>query len=129
MKVFVAGASGVIGRPLVRQLVAAGHEVTAMTSSKTNAEALSGAGVTPAVCDALDGDAVDEAVIAATPTVVINELTRLPRDYNPRMLDYGPTNRVRRVGGRNLLDAARAGVERVAQLLRSITRGAEGAGG
>lgn len=108
MKVFVAGASGVIGRPLVRQLVAAGHEVTAMTSSKTSAEGLSRAGARPAVCDALDGEAVGAAVIAATPTAVINELTRLPRDYNPRTLDYGPTNRVRRVGGRNLLDAARA---------------------
>jgi nucleoside-diphosphate-sugar epimerase len=108
MRVFVAGASGVIGGPLVGQLVEAGHEVTAMTSSDANAERLSAAGAVPAVCDALDPDAVNAAVTAARPEVVVNELTRLPRDYNPRTLDYGPTNRVRREGGRNLIAAARS---------------------
>jgi nucleoside-diphosphate-sugar epimerase len=113
MRVLVAGASGVIGRPLVRQLVAAGHEVTGTSSTPARTEAIEAAGAQAAVCDALDADAVKETVAAARPEVVVNELTRLPRDYNPRTLDYGPTNRVRREGGRYLLAAAEAaGVRR-----------------
>jgi nucleoside-diphosphate-sugar epimerase len=108
MRVFVAGASGVVGRPLVGQLVAAGHEVTGMTSSSAGADRIAAAGAAPAVCDALDAAAVERAVAAAAPEVVVNELTRLPRDYNPRKLDYEPTNRVRREGGGNLIAAAQA---------------------
>ncbi len=111
MKVFVAGASGVIGRPLVRRLVAAGHHVVGMASGESGAGAIQEAGGSAVVCDALDGDAVRQAVAAADPEVVVNELTRLPRDYDTRKLDesfYGPTNRIRTVGGGNLLAAARA---------------------
>ena len=61
MKVFVAGASGVIGRPLVRQLVAAGHEVTGATSKAENAASIEAAGATAALCDALDAKAVGTA--------------------------------------------------------------------
>jgi nucleoside-diphosphate-sugar epimerase len=113
MKVFVAGASGVIGRPLVRQLVAARHEVTGMTSKAENAAAVEAAGATAVVCDALDAEAVEVAVRDAGPEVVISQLTRLPHEYNPRKIDYGPTNRARAVGGHNLIEAARAaGVSR-----------------
>jgi nucleoside-diphosphate-sugar epimerase len=107
VRVLVAGATGVIGRPLVRQLVAAGHEVTGTTSSAEGAASIEANGAAASVCDAFDKGAVRAAVAAAQPDVVINELTRLPRDYNPRTLDYAPTNRVRREGGANLLAAAR----------------------
>jgi nucleoside-diphosphate-sugar epimerase len=109
MKVFVAGASGVIGRALVRQLVAAGHEVTGMTSREGGKAAIQEAGGGAVVCDALDADAVSKTVAVARPEVVVNELTKLPRDYDTRKLDerfYGPTNRIRTEGGGNLLRAA-----------------------
>jgi nucleoside-diphosphate-sugar epimerase len=111
MRVFVAGASGAIGRPLVRQLVAAGHQVTGTTRSEVRIEGIRDAGANPVVCDVFDVDALARAVEAARPEVVVNELTSLPRDYNPRQLDerfYGPTNRVRTEGGGNLLSAARS---------------------
>jgi 2-alkyl-3-oxoalkanoate reductase len=109
MKVFVAGASGVIGRPLVRQLVAAGHDVVGMTSGEAGAGRISDAGAQAVVCDALDADTVREAVDSARPDAVVNELTKLPRDYDTRKIDeefYAPTNRIRTVGGGNLLTAA-----------------------
>jgi 2-alkyl-3-oxoalkanoate reductase len=113
VKVFLAGASGVIGRPLVRQLVVAGHEVAGTTSKPENAARLEAAGAKPIVCDALDAEAVQAAVRDSAPEVVINQLTRLPREYNPRKIDYGPTNRARAEGGHNLIEAARAaGVRR-----------------
>jgi nucleoside-diphosphate-sugar epimerase len=113
MKVLVAGASGVIGRPLVHQLIAAGHEVTGTTSKPENTAPIEAAGATAMVCDALDATAVEAAVRDAGPEVVISQLTRLPREYNPRKIDYGPTNRARAEGGHNLIEAARsAGVRR-----------------
>ena len=113
MKVFLAGASGTIGRPLVRQLVAAGHAVTGMTSRERNAAAIEAAGARPVVCDALDADSVKATVVQDAPEVVISQLTRLPKDYDPRSIDYGPTNRARYEGGHNLIAAAReAGARR-----------------
>ncbi len=108
MKVFVAGATGVIGRPLVRQLVEAGHEVVGTTSREAGRATIEASGGEAVVCDALDAGAVTEAVARAEPEVVISQLTRLPREYNPRTIDYGPTNRAREEGGRNLIAAARA---------------------
>jgi 2-alkyl-3-oxoalkanoate reductase len=109
MKVFVAGASGAIGRPLLPRLVAAGHEVTGTTRSERSAEAIQAAGATPALVDALDSAALREAVERAAPEVVVHELTALPERFNPRKRDlYDATNRIRREGTRNLLDAARA---------------------
>jgi nucleoside-diphosphate-sugar epimerase len=108
MRVFVAGASGVIGVPLVRDLVAAGHEVTGTTSKAENAARIEVAGAAAVVCDALDPQAVHAAVRDAAPEVVISQLTRLPREYNPRKIDYEPTNRARAEGGHNMIEAARA---------------------
>lgn len=108
MRVFVAGASGAIGRPLVRRLVAAGHEVTGMTSTPQNATKIESDGSMAVVCDALDARATKEAMAASSPEVVISQLTRLPKDYDPGKIDYEPTNRARAGGGRNLIEAARA---------------------
>ena len=108
MRVFVAGASGVIGRALVPQLVAAGHEVTGTIRSPERADALEAAGAKAAVCDCLDAAGVREAVASASAEVLVNQLTALPRRFDPRKIDYGPTNRLRRDGTRNLVDAALA---------------------
>ena len=109
MKVFVAGASGAIGRPLVRQLLAAGHEVTGTTRREERAAEIRAAGAKAAVVDALDGHALAEAVNQASPEVVVNQLTSLPERYDPRKASfYEATNRVRSEGGHNLLEAARA---------------------
>jgi nucleoside-diphosphate-sugar epimerase len=107
VRVFVAGASGAIGRSLVPKLVEAGHEVTGTTRSEQNAEAIRAAGAEAAVCDALDAAAVEDAVTSAAPEAIVNQLTSLPRDYDLRTIDYGPTNRLRVEGGRNLISAGR----------------------
>jgi len=114
MKVFVAGASGAIGRPLVRQLVAAGHAVTGTTRRQERADEISAAGATAVVCDVFDRSALAGAVAEAAPDAIVNQLTSLPQEYNPRKETfYEATNRVRREGGRNLVEAARAsGVRR-----------------
>ena len=75
MKLLVARATGAVGRPLVRQLVAAGHEVAATSRSPERAAGLRELGAEPVVCDALDPAAVDEAVAAAAPEAIVNELT------------------------------------------------------
>jgi nucleoside-diphosphate-sugar epimerase len=115
VKVFVAGASGAIGRPLVRQLVAAGHEVTGTTRRADRAEEIRAAGATAAVCDVFDREALTAAVAAARPEAVVNQLTSLPRRYDPRKASfYEQTNRVRLEGGHNLVEAARqAGARRL----------------
>ena len=109
MRVFVAGASGAIGRSLVPRLVEAGHEVTGTTRSEERIEAIRAAGATPALVDALDGRALRGAVEQAAPEAIVHELTALPERFNPRKSGlYDATNRIRREGTRNLLDAARA---------------------
>jgi nucleoside-diphosphate-sugar epimerase len=105
MRVFVAGASGAIGRPLVRKLVEGGHEVTGMTRSPHRADEIRGAGAAAVVCDALDAGAVHRAVESARPEAIVNQLTSLPQEYDPRKIDYGPTNQIRREGGGNLIAA------------------------
>lgn len=107
MRVFVAGASGAIGTPLLRQLLAAGHQVTGMTRREERAERLRAAGAEAAVCDAFDAEALREAVVAARPEAVVHLLTALPPKFSPKA-DLGPTNRVRSEGTRNLVAAARA---------------------
>ena len=110
MRVFVAGASGAIGRPLVRQLVAAGHEVTGMTRREDRAAAIRAVGASAVVCDVFDRAALEAAVREAAPEVVVHELTSLPPrlDYRAKEDPLAATNRVRTEGTRNLLAAAKA---------------------
>jgi nucleoside-diphosphate-sugar epimerase len=109
MRVFVAGATGAIGRPLARQLVEAGHDVTGITRSAERAQRLQKTGAKAIVCDALLADSLGPAVAEARPDVVIHQLTALPDRFEPRKRDlYEATNRVRTVGTRNLLDTAKA---------------------
>jgi nucleoside-diphosphate-sugar epimerase len=106
MNVFVAGGSGAIGIPLVRALVAAGHQVTALTRTAGKQEELRALGATPAVADALNRDALITAVAASRPTHVIHQLTALPKDGPRKAGDLEATNRLRIDGTRNLIDAA-----------------------
>jgi nucleoside-diphosphate-sugar epimerase len=107
MRVFVAGASGAVGRPLVAQLVAAGHHVTGMTRSRERAAAIERAGATATICDALDAPTLLAVVATADPDVVVHELTALPQRFDPRKKRlYDATNRLRTEGTRNLLEAA-----------------------
>jgi 2-alkyl-3-oxoalkanoate reductase len=109
MRVFVAGASGAIGRPLVPKLIAAGHEVTGMTRSEAKAEELRGAGARAVVVDVFDADALEAAMSEASPEVVVHQLTDLPARMNFRNKDlYTGTNRLRTEGTRNLVRGARA---------------------
>lgn len=106
MKVFVAGASGAIGRRLLPQLIEAGHDVTGMTRSESSAERMRSKGAKAVVCDAFDRPALGRALAEAAPDVVVNQLTALPEDYDIRKIDYGPTNRLRTEGTRNLIEAS-----------------------
>lgn len=110
MRVFLAGASGVIGGRLIAPLIEAGHEVVAMTRSEAKAGDLREVGAEPVVCDALDADALRAAVARARPEAVINQLTDLPRELTRRTMKRGQqtNNRVRAVGAPNLAAAARA---------------------
>jgi nucleoside-diphosphate-sugar epimerase len=109
MRVFVAGATGAIGRQLVPRLVEAGHEVTGMTRSESRRRLLLEMGATPAVADALDPDRVADAVARARPEVIVHELTAIG-PMNPRRFDrdFALTNRLRREGTDHLLAAGRA---------------------
>jgi nucleoside-diphosphate-sugar epimerase len=102
------------GVPLIRALVAAGHQVTASTRSAANAAMLKGLGATPAIVDALDADALTGAVVAAHPTHVIHQLTALPKGGARSARDLVPTNRLRTEGTRHLIAAAvAAGATRI----------------
>lgn len=83
MRILIAGASGAIGRPLVRRLKATQHEVFALTRSPLSAPALEDIGAEQVIADALDAAAVKAAVGRIRPDAVINELTSLPRHYTP----------------------------------------------
>ena len=128
MRVFVAGASGAIGRPLIDRLLAGGHEVTALARTEAKAAALRERGVEPAIADALDAPALRAAVVAARPEVVVNELTALPTRFNPRKYAQALalTNQLRREAGPVLAQAAaeagRAGSSRRASASCSIRR-------
>src|SRR5262245_36856401 len=108
MRVFVAGASGALGRPLLPQLQAAGHRVIGMTRREEAAEAIRATGAEAAVCDVYDADALRRAVAEAKPDAVIHALTALPQRFNPRGDYLAETNRVRTEGTRNLIAASRA---------------------
>ena len=103
MKVFVAGASGAIGRPLVPKLIAAGHEVTGMTRSEERAGWIRQAGAKAVVADVFDEDRVRSAMAEAETEVVVHQLTSLPDrlDFRDKSI-YDATNRVRREGTRRV---------------------------
>jgi nucleoside-diphosphate-sugar epimerase len=116
MKVFVAGATGVVGTRLVPALIQRGHEVTGTTRTPAKAERLQAQGATPVILDALDATAVKEAVARAGPEVVVLELTAIPASLDFRHFDeqFEPTNRLRTAGTDNLVAAAAAvGVRRM----------------
>jgi nucleoside-diphosphate-sugar epimerase len=115
MKVFVAGATGVLGRALVPQLVARGHEVVGMTRSPSKQDLVRSLGARPVVADALDPDAVAQAVASAEPEVIVHELTALSgpmslRDARrpERSVATIMTNRLRTEATDHLLAAGRA---------------------
>jgi nucleoside-diphosphate-sugar epimerase len=110
MRVFLAGASGVIGRPLVPLLVRAGHQVTGTTRSPDKADAIAAAGASPAVVDVFDAAALADALRAARPDVVMHQLTDLPDRNDPAAVAASlPRNmRIRIEGTRNLVAAAKA---------------------
>lgn len=113
--VLVAGATGAVGRPLCRLLVAHGWRVVGTTRSSERAEELRRLGVEPVVVDVFDRDALVRAVVAAAPDAVIHQLTDLPAGLEPSRMEEGlvRTARLRQVGTRNLLGAAlQAGARR-----------------
>jgi len=109
MKVFLAGATGALGRRLVPLLVARGHEVVGMTRTASKATLLRELGAEPVVADGLDRAAVVEAVVRAEPEVVIHEMTSLAALRNMRRWDheFALTNRLRTDGLDHLLEGAR----------------------
>ena len=109
MKVFVAGATGNIGRHLVPKLLEAGHDVTGMTRSEERAVRLRETGASAVVCDAFDAEGVRRAVAESAAQVVVHELTALPEVLDFRKPElWEPTHRLRREGTRFLIDAALA---------------------
>jgi nucleoside-diphosphate-sugar epimerase len=115
MKVFVAGATGVLGRALVPQLVERGHEVVGMTRSASKQDLLHSLGARPVVADALDPDAVAQAVADAEPEVIVHQLTALSGKVSAKDMRHPErspaatmTNRLRTEGTDHLLAAARA---------------------
>lgn len=116
MRVFVAGATGAIGRPLLPALQAAGHEPIAMTRYEQKAAALLAQGIEAVVCDVYDTAALERALVQARPEKVVHLLTDLPQDMNMRHFEreVASTGRLRSEGTRNLIAAARAaGVPRI----------------
>ena len=115
MRIFVAGASGAIGRRLVPQLVESGHEVVATTRSREKMDQLRRLGAVPVLLDGLDGPGVAEAVARAKPIVIVHQMTALAGMDDLRNFDRGfaTTNELRTRGTDHLLTAAQAaGVRR-----------------
>ena len=108
MRIFVAGATGVIGRRLVPMLVERGHEVTAMTRSPEKSDMIRAMGATPAIRDVFDAEGLRAELASATPEVVIHQLTDLPPDVDPRKAteQLEGNDRIREEGTRSLVDAA-----------------------
>jgi 2-alkyl-3-oxoalkanoate reductase len=115
MRVFVAGATGVIARPLIPRLVAEGHDVVGMTRSEAKAQDLRDRGVGAIVCNAFDASGVARAVRVSRPDVVVHLLTDIPKEIDPKRYaeQMAGNDLLRREGTRNLIEAARrAGVRR-----------------
>ncbi|MEO8883406.1 MAG: NAD-dependent epimerase/dehydratase family protein, partial [Devosia sp.] len=109
-RILLAGAAGAVGRRLLPLLAAAGHEVFGTTRSNTKAETIRALGGTAIVIDVFDAEALERAVVAARPTIVIHQLTDLPFGLPPdRMAEAAKANaRIRQEGTRNLVAAAKA---------------------
>lgn len=110
MRIFVAGATGVIGKPLIRLLAAAGHEVTGTTRSAGKAAMLKSLGASPAVVDVFDAEALKAAVAASQAEAVIHQLTDLPDSSDPKAISASleANARIRIEGTYNLIVAAKA---------------------
>jgi len=110
MRIFLAGATGALGKRLTPLLVSAGHQVTGMTHSAANVDLLTSMGAEPVVADALDRGAVMDAVMSARPEVVVHQVTALARMRDLKHLDeeFTETNRLRTEGTQYLLAAAKA---------------------
>src|SRR5689334_16535602 len=132
MKVFLAGATGAVGKRLVPALRDRGYEVIALTRSPNKAADLRAAGARPVVADALDRPAIIRAVSETRPDVIIHELTGLTGITNLRNFDraFATTNRLRTEGTDILIEAARAvGARRfIAQSYGSWVYGRSGDG-
>jgi len=116
MRVFLAGATGVIGRPLLTLLVRDGHAVTGTTRSAARAALIEAAGAVPAVVDVFDAGALREAVVAARPDVVIHQLTDLPDEADPEKIaaSLAANARIRIEGTPHVIAAAQsAGARRL----------------
>jgi nucleoside-diphosphate-sugar epimerase len=114
MKIFVAGATGAVGKRLVPQLVERGHEVTGTTRNDDKLDLIRGLGATPVVADGLDPEAVAQAVAGAEPDVIVHQMTALTSlDLRKFEQSFAVTDRLRTEGTDHLLSAARAvGVKR-----------------
>src|SRR5688572_13262102 len=110
MKIFIAGGTGAIGRPLIAELLSKGHTLVALTRSSEKAQALLEQGIEPAIADVFDADAVKAVVRRAQPEVVIEQLTALPKTYTRESMNAAAalTHRIRLEGGANVLAAAEA---------------------
>jgi nucleoside-diphosphate-sugar epimerase len=110
MKIFLAGATGALGRQLLPRLVERGHEVTGLTRSESKQQLIRDLGGRPAVGDALDPDSVAQAVAAAEPETIVHQLTAIPHALDVRHFarDFAQTNRLRTEGTDHLLAAGRA---------------------
>jgi uncharacterized protein YbjT (DUF2867 family) len=107
MRIFLAGASGVIGQRLIPRLVQQGHVVGAMTRSAGKTELLRNLGAQAILCDVFDREALIQAVVDFQPDVILNELTDLPDDVT-KIGDHADLNaRIRTEGNQNLIEAAR----------------------
>ena len=123
MRIFVCGASGVIGIRLVPLLIRAGHEVAGMTRSEAKGNVLRSLGATPVVCDVYDRARLVEAMSMFRPELVIDELTDL--DDDAKRLDAAANARIRTEGTRNVLEAA----DGVRVITQSVAWPLEGEGG
>ena len=129
MRVFVAGATGAIGKQLVPRLVAAGHEVHGMTRSESKQAMLRELGAVPVVADALDPAQVAEAVGRVRPDVIVHQLTAIGAvDTRHMERDFAQTNRLRTLGTDHLLSAGLAvGVRRFVAQSNIVVAGRTGA--
>lgn len=113
MRVFIAGASGVIGVEIIKLLVADGHEVAGMTRTPAKADRIGELGAQPVVCDVYDREALVAAVVDFRPDVVMHQLTDLPSDREALASAMAANDRMRSEGTANLIAAAQAAGARI----------------